>query len=643
MALLPGLLLLTGSLIADPYFSRHPNDQTILAGKGATFTVDLGGVGYWDTVFYQWEYSNNGGYSWDEVPEYGSYYVSRSSTTDTLETTSTPPGFDGTLYRCRVSYPIDNIYSDTAFIFSDEALLTVNAEPYNIGRLPASQTAFEKEPVTLVARAGGQPAPVYQWQVSGDGGTSWHNIQGATRHSLTFTAGAGFHNGDMIRRIASNGIGSPAYSNTFTLNVIPAFFHTPAALALDDDGNLYVADSFRHVIYKVAPDLTATLFAGAVRKAALTDSSGTDARFNAPVALAFDTTGDLLVADSGNGAVRKITPEGEVNTVATGLASPGGIATTAGGNVLIADTDAHVIYEIDSHGELSTHAGLAGAPGFADATGDSARFRNPTQLHVDDNDDIFIADTGNHIIRTAAEDGSIITWAGYPGASGTANGNPATSARFDQPRGMASDTLGSLYVADTGNSTIRRITDLGYVLTIAGRARSAGFADGTGNTARFNRPSDIVFDGNKSLYVADTGNSVIRKVDLPTGKVVTLAIFKAGTTPPPPNTHVLTVIKGKGSGNYAEGERISLVANDPPSGTVFDGWMSINGGSFSNAKNTSTTFTMPANATSVYALYEPVNSGNSGVVTKKDAYGGGAPSLWFFAALTALIALRRRE
>lgn len=637
-----GLFLFAQSAIATPSIYRHPENQTILAGKSATFAIDLA-MSHWDTVFYQWEYSNNGGKTWDEVPEYDDYYFSRSSTTDTLETTSTPAKFNGNLYRCRVSYLTESTYSGTAAMVSGTALLTVNVAPYNAGTLPSSQTAFEKEPVTLIARAGGQPDPVFQWQSSGDGGTSWHDIQGATEHIFTFTAGVDFHNGDMFRRIASNGIGSPACTNALTLNVIPALFRTPAALALDDGGNLYVADSASHVIYKVTPELTATLFAGAAGEAALINGSGTNARLNAPVALAFDATGDLLVADSGNKVVRKITPAGVVSTFATGFASPGGITTTANGSVLVADTDAHVVYEIDSHGTPRNYAGLAGTPGFADAAGDSARFRNPTRLHVDDNGDIFIADTGNHIIRTVAGNGSIITWAGSPGVSGTTNGNSATEARLNQPRGMTSDTLGSLYVADTGNSAIRKVTDPGNVLTVAGKARDTGFTDGLGSAARFNNPSDIVFDGANGLYVADAGNSAIRKIDLTSGRVVTLVIFKAGATPPPPNTYVLTVVKGKGSGNYAEREKVSLVANEPPSGTVFDRWMSLNGGTFTNPKSAATTFIMPPNATSVYALYENVDAGGPGVVPAKDPYGGGgAASPWFFAALAALIAIRRR-
>ncbi|WP_277557423.1 hypothetical protein [Ereboglobus sp. PH5-10] len=573
----------------------------------------------------------------------------------------TPESFDGNLYRCRATNEYETIYSNEARLTvrkrtgnngeepPDDGNTTgfLPTQPYNTGWIPATLTAFDGEQITLIAPAGGDPIPVCQWQKSPDNGASWRVIPGATGTKFTFTAGVRFHNGDKIRRVATNGHHTEAVSNVLTLTVVPTLFTAPAAIEFDASGNLYVADSAAHVISKVTPRLAATHLAGANGEGALADGLGTGARFHAPVALALDATGALLVADSGNAAVRKITAEGNVTTFVTGLFEPTGVETSPDGSVFISDASAHNIWQVMPGGtQPAGFAGLAGAPGFADATGSSARFRNPSHLHVDDAGDLYIADTGNHLIRTIAADGAIITWAGAPGVSGTTDYNPIVDARFNHPGGITSDNDGNLYIADTANSTIRKIRNGIEVTTIAGKPGVTGFTNGVGRNALFNQPSDIAYDGTGSLYVADTGNSVIRKIALATGEVTTLAIYNASGEPPPPTTYVLDVRLGHGSGNYAAGDAVTLTAYNPPKGGSFDCWMSTAGGVFTDAKSATTTFTMPPNATSIYAFYNSAGtgagtgSGNDIAVTNRNAAGGGAHSPSFLASLAALIVLR---
>lgn len=175
----------------------------------------------------------------------------------------------------------------------------------------------------------------------------------------------------------------------------------------------------------------------------------------------------------------------------------------------------------DDANTVTTVAGNAGSAGSVDATGTAARFSFPYSITTDGTD-LYVADTNNNTIRKiAASTGSVTTFAGVAGASGSANGT-GTQARFSHPAGITSDGT-FLYVADTGNNTIRKIViSTQAVTTLAGVAGSVGTADGTGTTARFNYPTGIATDG-AYLYVADTYSHTIRKVVISSGVVATLA------------------------------------------------------------------------------------------------------------------------
>lgn len=210
------------------------------------------------------------------------------------------------------------------------------------------------------------------------------------------------------------------------------------------------------------------------------------------------------------------------NTIATGkLSLPSNLAVDAAGNIYVADTGAHVIVKITASGSLSLVAGQAGQGGSADGVGIAATFLNPGGVAADANGNLYVADTGNHTIRKISPDGRVSRWAGAIGQAGSADGS-AMEARFFSPQGIVADTAGTLYVADTVNHTIRKITAAGVVTTLTGSPGLAGAADGDGSTARFNLPNSLALDRSGALYVADGGNGIVRKIST-AGEVTTLS------------------------------------------------------------------------------------------------------------------------
>ncbi|MBO9540923.1 hypothetical protein J7643_10070 [bacterium] len=288
------------------------------------------------------------------------------------------------------------------------------------------------------------------------------------------------------------------------------------------------------------PYLTST-FAGKSGTWGTLDGTGAAARFNAPGYVAVDATGNLFAADYGNSTIRKITPAGVVSTLAgtalatgsvdaTGAAArfnrPYGIAIDAAGTLYVADTENHTIRKISPSGDVSTLAGQAGATGSVNANGSAARFYEPTDMAVDAAGNLYVADSSNHMIRKVTPAGDVTTVAGQAGVMGSANG-VGTAATFYAPYGLAVDGSGTLYVTDA-NNLVRKITPAGDVTTIAGRAGVAGSANGVGTAATFNNPNAVRLDASGNLYLADSDNRTIRKIT-PNGVVTTLA-GKVGVT-----------------------------------------------------------------------------------------------------------------
>jgi sugar lactone lactonase YvrE len=297
-----------------------------------------------------------------------------------------------------------------------------------------------------------------------------------------------------------------------------ARFNYPSGLAVDSGGNVLVADTQNHVIRKVSSEGVVTTLAG-TGSSGFSNAMGTAASFNGPTNLAIDANDNIFVADIENRAIRKVTPAGLVSTFTSSSLKLGGVAVDRSGNVFVADTKANRIRMTSPGGAVSTLAGSSSGYGFLDGTGSAAQFRGPTGLAVDNTGNVFVADTGNQAVRKITPAALVSTLAGS-GSIGRGDGT-GTAARFRSPQGVAVDASGNVFVADTGNSAIRRVSVDGAVSTLAGSS-FVGFLDGTGASARFRNPTSVAVDSNGNVFVADSGNNAIRKIT-PSGVVSTFA------------------------------------------------------------------------------------------------------------------------
>ena len=313
-----------------------------------------------------------------------------------------------------------------------------------------------------------------------------------------------------------------------------AKFKVPTGLALDASGNLYLADWGGNKIKKITPAGVVTTVAGSGTQGNA-DGTGTAAQFNSPYDVAFDQSGNAYVADSNNNVIRKITPSGVVSTFAgsgtignadgTGTAAqfytPSGITVDPFGNIYVADTENFTIRKITLAGVVSTFAG--GQQGYADGTGAAAQFNSPRGIQADASGNVYVADSGNNRIRKITPAGVVTTVAGS--TRGFANGT-GTAAQFSYPTGVAPDTSGNIYVADANNNVIRKITSGGVVTTYAGSG-AAGRVNGSGTAASFNTPWGIAVDASGILYIGESDNSDVRKI---TPNSSTLGINENNTT-----------------------------------------------------------------------------------------------------------------
>ena len=330
--------------------------------------------------------------------------------------------------------------------------------------------------------------------------------------------------------------GSPYGAGSLDGTGAAASFNYPIGVAADSSGNVYVADTDNNMIREITPAGVVTTLAGSASSSGSADGTGSGASFHRPLGLAVDSSGTVYVADTGNNTIRKVTSAGVVTTLVgtagavgsadgTGTAAsfnlPTGLAVDGAGNVYVADSMNGAIRKITSAGVVTTLAGTAGVIGSADGTGASASFNYPFGLAVDGAGNVYVADTYNDTIRVVTSAGVVTTLAGTAGVTGSANGTGA-AASFRQPFGLAADGAGNLYVADTGNNTIRQITAAGVVTTLAGTAGATGSADGTGAAAGFYEPFGVAVDSAGNAYVADSSNNTIRKIT-PAAAVSTLA------------------------------------------------------------------------------------------------------------------------
>jgi sugar lactone lactonase YvrE len=238
------------------------------------------------------------------------------------------------------------------------------------------------------------------------------------------------------------------------------------------------------VIRKITPGRVVTTLAGQPGQGGSDDGPATSARFNYPTGVAVDAQRNVWVADFANHVVRRITPQGIVSTIAGTAGEAGnadgagpaarfnqvhGVALDSTGNIYAADFGNHTIRKISTDGIVTTLAGLAGSPGSNDGLGGAARFCAPYAVAVDDTGNVYVADTSNQTIRKITSEGLVSTVAGLAGNAGSIDG-PGPAARFAIPAGLTIDRAGNIYVADFGNYSIRKITREGVVSTVAGKS-----------------------------------------------------------------------------------------------------------------------------------------------------------------------------
>jgi sugar lactone lactonase YvrE len=287
-----------------------------------------------------------------------------------------------------------------------------------------------------------------------------------------------------------------------------AQFMDPYAVAIGPDGLVYVADGAGgNRIRVIGGDGQVATFAGG--DVGFADGHAHQARFDAPSGLAFDGHGTLYVADTGNNAIRRISPTGDVITIAGGRAvevaggggqdalvnGPIGIAVDAFGRIFVADTYNDRIRVVEANGVVATVAG--NTRGYADGRGSDARFDTPTGLAIDQRGTLYVADTGNDRVRAVTPDGNVSTLID-------------SSQGLFRPLGVAAASTGELYVTTEDGRVFERAAD-GALRVVAGN--TPGFRDGPGGEAQFRRPSGVAWQAAGRLVVADSGNAMVRSVE----------------------------------------------------------------------------------------------------------------------------------
>jgi sugar lactone lactonase YvrE len=350
-----------------------------------------------------------------------------------------------------------------------------------------------------------------------------------SRSGIVYVADTG---NDTIRKITPAGVvttiaGSPGVGGSLDAATgALAQFDNPQGLVVDPSGALFVADTYNCTIRKIALDGSVSTVAGTAGNCSSTDGSGSTAALLFPRSLALDSNGNLLAADRN--AIRLLSPSGALSTLATPPAASGynpgitGLAVRldAQGNRTVLMAEPGLVQSIDVNGAITTVAGARGVSGASDGVGAAASFSAPRGLAADKAHNLYVADQSNQTIRRITPNGTVSTFAGAAGLTGSTDATGA-AARFFNPTGVAVDAGGNVFVADAANATLRRITQAGVVTTLAGTAGTSAYSDGDGSSAQFVQPMALATDLNGYLLVID--DTLLRKV-VPSGLVTVTTV-----------------------------------------------------------------------------------------------------------------------
>jgi sugar lactone lactonase YvrE len=376
-------------------------------------------------------------------------------------------------------------------------------------------------------------------------------LWGPSGMTVDFAGNIFIVDGNRIRKISTAGIistvaGSGSYG--FSGDDGPATsaqLNGPSGVAVDSVGNIFIADKYNNRIRKVSSGIITTVAGNGTEGSSGDDGPATSAKLDYPYGVAVDSAGNLFIADYYNCCIRKVSSSGIISTVAGsgsyGFSGDGGPATSAklacptgvaidSDNLLIVDAINNRIRKVSPSGIIITVAGN-GSWGYGGDAGfsTSAQLFYPSGVAVDSVGNLFIADTENHRVRKVSSSGVITTVAG--GGEYGRDGGPATSAHLYTPSGVAIDSAGNLFISDTGNYSVRKVSASGIITTVAGNG-SGGYSgdDGSATWAQLSLPYGVAVDSTGNIFIADTTNHRIRKVS---------------------TSGIITTIAGNGSGGFS--------------------------------------------------------------------------------------------